>query len=157
MIKSLAVLALIVVAVNADVSHLLRKQNYGSVKVNRAANNAPGQEANAQILRQESDIQPEGSYSWSYETDNGISANEAAQIQVKGPEEAQKTAQGQFQWTSPEGEAVQISYIADENGYQPQGANLPTPPPAPEIPAAIQRALDYIAAHPPPPEVSGKF
>lgn len=35
--------------------------------------------------------------------------------------------------------------MADENGYQPQSADIPQ---APEVPAAILRALEYNAAHP---------
>lgn len=58
-------------------------------------------------------------------------------------------AQGQFHYTSPEGQVIQLSYIADENGFQPQGDHLPTPPP---IPPAIQRALDYLATLPSTPE-----
>lgn len=127
----------LIAVVAADVSHLVRKSNV-----------APGQEASANILRSESDIQPDGSYN-----DNGIQAQEAAQIRQLGPEEVAKNAQGSFSWTSPEGETVQISYVADENGYQPQG-NLPTPPP---IPAAIQKALDWIAAHPQPQEPNKRF
>ncbi|CAH0556917.1 unnamed protein product [Brassicogethes aeneus] len=93
------------------------------------------------ILRQESDISPDGSYKYAYETGNGIAAQEQG---VGG-----QTAQGGFAWTSPEGEQIQIQYVADENGYQPQGAHIPQPPP---IPAAIQRALQWIAAHPEKPE-----
>ncbi|XP_060651808.1 larval cuticle protein 1-like [Drosophila nasuta] len=52
---------------------------------------------------------------------------------------------GSFNYTSPEGEHVLITYVADENGYQPSGAVLPTPPP---IPVEIQRALEWIALHP---------
>lgn len=59
-------------------------------------------------------------------------------------EEAQ-VAQGRFSYTSPEGEVIEINYIADELGFQPEGSHIPTPPPIPE---AIQRALAYIAAHP---------
>lgn len=62
-------------------------------------------------------------------------------------------ASGNFGYQSPEGVPVQISYVADENGYQPIGNVLPTPPPTPyPIPPAIARALEYIAAHPPAPE-----
>ncbi|XP_066143889.1 larval cuticle protein LCP-17-like [Euwallacea fornicatus] len=110
---------------------------------------AGGDPKNAQILRSESDITPEGSYQYAYETDNGISAQEQGNIQPQGPEQAIKSVSGQFQFLTPENEQIQISYVADENGYQPTGNALPTPPP---IPLAIQKALEYIAAHPQPAE-----
>ncbi|KAJ8985126.1 hypothetical protein NQ317_012777 [Molorchus minor] len=155
----------------------------------------------AQILRYDSDSNPDGSYQWafrfclrinhlrwvlwgaepvkilhvtienaktaglaiclkewllqsldSYETENGISASADGvpkQVQLveagaQGPQVA-VASKGAFGWTSPEGEPISIQYIADENGYQPQGNILPTPPP---IPPAIQRALDFIQANP---------
>ncbi|XP_043662785.1 larval cuticle protein 3 [Drosophila teissieri] len=52
---------------------------------------------------------------------------------------------GVFEWISPEGVHVRVSYKADENGYQPQSDLLPTPPP---IPAAILKAIAYIQANP---------
>lgn len=54
-------------------------------------------------------------------------------------------ASGSSAYYSPEGELVQLTYTADENGYHPQGAHLPTPPPIPE---AILRSLEYIRTHP---------
>ncbi|KAF7268621.1 endocuticle structural glycoprotein SgAbd-8-like [Rhynchophorus ferrugineus] len=93
------------------------------------------------IIKQESDISPDGSYHWSYETENGIAAQE--QGQLKNPDTME--AQGSFQYTADDGTPIQVQYIANEGGFQPQGAHFPTPPP---IPAAILRSLEYNAAHP---------
>lgn len=101
------------------------------------------------IVRQESDINPDGSYSWSYETGNGIAAEEKGALKNAGGEEPSLDVQGQFQYQSDDGSNIQLTYVANENGFQPQGAHLPTPPPVPE---AIQRALAYLATAPPQPE-----
>lgn len=83
---------------------------------------------------------------YSYETGNGITAEEQGFLKNAGqPEQEAQVAQGQYQYTAPEGEVIQLSYVADENGFQPQGSHIPTPPP---IPPAIQRALDYLATLP---------
>ncbi|XP_022903994.1 larval cuticle protein LCP-17-like [Onthophagus taurus] len=104
----------------------------------------------ASILRQSSDVNPDGSYQWSYENDNGISAQE--QGSLTNSKEPAVAAQGGFQYKSPEGEQISIQYVADENGFQPQGAHLPVAPEPQPIPAYIARALDWIAAHPQPEE-----
>ncbi|XP_034482332.1 pupal cuticle protein Edg-78E-like [Drosophila innubila] len=83
------------------------------------------------------DITPEGNYQYSLETSNGISAQESGL--------AGHSVQGKSSYYSPEGELIEVFYVADENGYQPQGSHLPTPPP---IPAAIQKSLEYIRTHP---------
>uniref|UniRef100_T1GT19 Uncharacterized protein n=1 Tax=Megaselia scalaris TaxID=36166 RepID=T1GT19_MEGSC len=86
-------------------------------------------------------VQPD-SYSYDFALNNGQSAQESGKLK----DEDTIAVQGSFGFLTPEGENVQISYTADENGYQPQGSALPTPPP---IPAQIAKALEYIAAHPP--------
>ncbi|CAH0558098.1 unnamed protein product [Brassicogethes aeneus] len=102
------------------------------------------------ILRQEQEVNFDGSYKYSYETGNGISADESGFLKNAGvPEQETQVAQGQFQYTSPEGQVIHLTYIADENGFQPIGDHLPTPPP---IPPAIQKALDYLASLPPSQE-----
>ncbi|RVE45629.1 hypothetical protein evm_009742 [Chilo suppressalis] len=99
---------------------------------------------NAAILKYGNDVNPDGSYSYYYETDNGIAAQEQGTPRNFGgnPPVIPDVAQGSFSWTSPEGQVVAITYVADENGYQPQGSAIPTPPP---VPAQIARALEYIA------------
>lgn len=62
-------------------------------------------------------------------------------------EDSAVEAQGSFHYTAPDGTPIALQYVANENGFQPQGAHLPTPPPIPEL---IQRALDYIASQPKP-------
>lgn len=63
------------------------------------------------------------------------------------PQAEAMEARGGFRYTAPDGSPIAVTYIANENGFQPSGSHLPTPPP---IPPAIQRALAFIAANPNP-------
>ncbi|XP_037824902.1 pupal cuticle protein Edg-78E-like [Lucilia sericata] len=83
------------------------------------------------------EIKEDGSYNYQFDTTNGIAQQESG---VGG-----HYATGSSQYYSPEGELIQLTYTADENGFQPQGAHLPTPPPIPE---AILKSLEYIRTHP---------
>lgn len=108
---------------------------------------APQAQEPIAILKLVSDINPDGSYQYAYETANGIAAEEKGALKNAGGEQPSIDVQGQYRYASDDGNTIQLSYIADENGFQPQGAHLPTPPPIPE---AIQRALAYLATAPPP-------
>lgn len=117
-------------------------------------------EAAAPIVKSVSDVSPDGSYGYEYETGNGISAKEHG---VGG-----HSAQGAFSYTAPDGQVVHLSYVADEHGFHPTGSHIPQvrsgynvhlvkyksftllnshfqPPPTP---AHVLRSLEYIAAHP---------
>lgn len=100
------------------------------------------------ILRQDSQINGDGSYQYSFETGNGISADQKGDLKKVGDVDAIEV-HGQFQYPGEDGQNIQLTYVADENGYQPQGAHLPTAPP---VPADIQRAFDFLATAPPQPE-----
>ena len=96
------------------------------------------------ILKQLYDLNPDGSYQWAYETENGIQAQEQGVLKAVG-KDAGSAVSGSFSYPSPDGGQISLQYVADENGFQPAGNALPTPPPTPE---AILRALAYNAAHP---------
>ncbi|CAD7090691.1 unnamed protein product [Hermetia illucens] len=105
-------------------------------------------EAAAEIRSFGSDVSPDGSYQYSYETSNGIAAQEQG---VGG-----HSAAGAASHTSPEGIPIKLTYTADENGFHPEGAHLPVPPPPEPIPDYIVRALQWIEAHPYKEEYANK-
>ncbi|XP_026276122.1 larval cuticle protein 65Ag1-like [Frankliniella occidentalis] len=94
------------------------------------------------IVKLSSDVQPDGGFVYEYETANGIKAEARGQPSAAGPEGPAIAVQGQFAYVADDGQTYSVQYVADENGYQPQGAHLPTPPPIPE---AILRSLEFNA------------
>ncbi|XP_031626297.1 cuticle protein AMP1A-like [Contarinia nasturtii] len=103
-----------------------------------------GPDASAQVLRSDSTVNTD-SFQYAYETSNGIQGQEQGQLKQIGPESA-IVSQGQFAWTAPDGTPIQISFIADENGYQPTGSILPVGPPTP---AHVLRLVEYLKTHAP--------
>ncbi|XP_036333134.1 larval cuticle protein 1-like [Rhagoletis pomonella] len=93
-------------------------------------------DAKAEIKSQHADVRPDG-FSADLETSNSIHVVSAG--------DAQGNIKGEFGWVSPEGTNVQLTYVADENGYQPKSDLLPTPPPTPE---AIIKELAWLSSHP---------
>lgn len=80
-------------------------------------------DATAETLKSVSDVGPE-SFSYEYETSNGIKANANGELKQIG-EEKGITAQGGYSYTAPDGTLISVTYVADENGFQPQGDHLP--------------------------------
>ena len=46
---------------------------------------------------------------------------------------------GSWEYLGPDGQVYKIQFVADENGFRPSGAHLPTPP---ALPPALQRFED---------------
>uniref|UniRef100_A0A8W7P778 Uncharacterized protein n=1 Tax=Anopheles coluzzii TaxID=1518534 RepID=A0A8W7P778_ANOCL len=96
-------------------------------------------DAQAQIVSQTSDVQPDGSFNYAFESANGIKGS-IKSIKVPkldetgrqiGEEDVQVSVQtGSFQYTAPDGQVYTLRYIADENGFQPQADHLPVAPSA---------------------------
>lgn len=83
------------------------------------------------------------SFVCSYETGNGIKAQEEGYLKQEVPEGPGEVAQGSYSYTDPDGNQVSVQYTADENGFVPQGAHLPTPHP---IPPEILKVIEQNAA-----------
>merc|ERR1712126_595140 len=81
---------------------------------------------------QNHDTEKQG-YSFSYESENGISVSESGKQKQFGdkPEEAGIISQGKFSYPE-EGVTYTITWVADENGFQATGDHLPVAPPMPE-------------------------
>ncbi|XP_016955321.1 pupal cuticle protein Edg-78E [Drosophila biarmipes] len=75
-----------------------------------------------------------GHYNFEFQTTNGITTKGAGN---------ENGAVGVVQFVSLEGIPVTFSYVADANGYQPTGDQIPA------IPLHVVRQLEYIRTHPP--------
>ncbi|KAK6621286.1 hypothetical protein RUM43_011592 [Polyplax serrata] len=111
-----------------------------------APQRSQSQQREVAILRYENAVNHDGTYKWGYQSEDGTQAEEQGQLKNAGnPELEAQVAQGQVSFTSPEGVPIRLTYVADENGFQPQGDHLPTPPP---IPPEILKALELIRSSP---------
>ncbi|XP_047469331.1 cuticle protein AMP1A-like [Penaeus chinensis] len=126
-------------------------QSYGASPSRPDAQQVP-------ILRDDRVIEDDGRYNFDVETGNGIllsesgspgsegAINSAGRFSLKRSE--QKVAQVQqvrfiHSYTAPDGTPVQVQFVADENGFQPQSDLLPV---APEFPHPIPDfVLEQIA------------
>ncbi|XP_019893302.2 larval cuticle protein 4 [Musca domestica] len=93
-------------------------------------------DVHAEVKELKSDVRADG-FDYALETSNSIHQ------QASGDEHG--NMHGSYEYVSPEGEHVLVSYTADENGYHPVSEYLPTPPPIPDY---ILKAIEYIKAHP---------
>ncbi|XP_068223280.1 cuticle protein AM1199-like [Palaemon carinicauda] len=69
----------------------------------------------------------DGSFSYAFEAENGISTN------VRGtPGSAgQSNMEGVYSFTLPDGTQARVTFVADENGYRADSPLIPTPHPLP--------------------------
>lgn len=89
----------------------------------------------------------------SYESGDGSKAEQHGELKTVEKDKEGEAVQGSYEYTAPDGQKVQVSYTADENGYVAQGDVIPTSPPLPE---SVARALKFIEEHPSTEEASAK-
>ncbi|XP_057365397.1 endocuticle structural glycoprotein SgAbd-2-like [Daphnia carinata] len=141
--KLFIIAALIAVAAAAPSSYGqtgYQQSNYGSQNYN------DGKDYSGIYIINQSDYRkPDGSSSFDY-LQSDYTARQESQVQKLIPvtnydsygkpsydKAYGNTNQGSVYWISPEGERISLSWVADENGYQPSGDHLPVPPPNPYL------------------------
>ncbi|XP_053697711.1 pupal cuticle protein 36a-like [Sabethes cyaneus] len=80
-------------------------------------------------------------YFYRYLTEQESQIAESGRIENRDTDNELLRAKGFYEYVGTDGVKYRVDYTADENGFVPQGAHLPTPPPIPE---AILRALEYV-------------
>ncbi|KAH8304032.1 hypothetical protein KR018_006400 [Drosophila ironensis] len=78
----------------------------------------------AVILKSDSDVGPEG-FVFGYETSDGQKADASGVLNNVGSDHESLAVKGSYSFVADDGQTYTVNYIADENGFQPQGAHLP--------------------------------
>ncbi|XP_047478443.1 cuticle protein AMP1A-like [Penaeus chinensis] len=86
------------------------------------------QERVVELLRDERVVNEDGTFSYVVEADNGINTAVSGSIGAEG----QINQEGSYTFILEDGTQAIVSFVANENGFQPQSSILPTPHPLPE-------------------------
>ncbi|XP_061394886.1 larval cuticle protein 65Ag1-like [Musca vetustissima] len=78
----------------------------------------------AETLRYDSNVEPE-QYQYAVETSDGKSAQEEGHLEYAGTDDEAISVQGSYSYIGDDGQTYTVNYVADRNGFQPQGAHLP--------------------------------
>ncbi|XP_973729.2 endocuticle structural glycoprotein SgAbd-2 [Tribolium castaneum] len=91
------------------------------------------------IVSQTEVVGPDGSFNYSYDASNGIHVEqggyvkkgaEGRAVDPNNPEDTGdiQVIQGAYSYTAPDGQQISVRYIADDNGFQPEGDHIPKAP-----------------------------
>ncbi|XP_065360561.1 larval cuticle protein 65Ab1-like [Calliphora vicina] len=84
-------------------------------------------EHHAEVLKQESEVEPEG-FHYVSELSDGTYETAEGKLKDVGSDHEAIVVHGSYSWVDEKtGEKFTVNYVADENGFQPEGAHLPKP------------------------------
>ncbi|XP_017010529.1 endocuticle structural protein SgAbd-6 [Drosophila takahashii] len=97
----------------------------GSMALILALASARPQNDAVEVLEYESENTGLGGYKFSYKLSDGTSRTEEGTVNNAGTENESISIRGSVSWVAPDGQTYTINFVADENGFQPQGDHLP--------------------------------
>lgn len=62
---------------------------------------------------------------YSFGTSNGINREESAVVNNLGSDAESIAIRGSYSYVADDGQTYSVRFVADENGFQPEGAHLP--------------------------------
>ncbi|RVE46293.1 hypothetical protein evm_009012 [Chilo suppressalis] len=72
-----------------------------------------------QILRYDTNNDGLGTYNFLYELSDKSSRQEQGELKNVGTDEEALVMRGSYTWVGPDGLEYKVTYVADENGFQP--------------------------------------
>lgn len=63
-------------------------------------------------------------FNYSFETSNGIKREESAVVNNLGSDAESIAIKGTVSWIADDGQTYTLNFVADENGFQPQGNKI---------------------------------
>ncbi|XP_065369449.1 endocuticle structural glycoprotein SgAbd-3 [Calliphora vicina] len=98
-----------------------------------------------ELISHEAMVEYDGKFHYHYELGDGSRATQDGVLKQVDAEHDGEAIEGRFAFIADDGHEYALSYTADENGYRPVGAHLPTPPPTPD---SVLKTLQYLKEHP---------
>lgn len=131
--------------------------NAGSSSSSSSSTSSSGNNT-ATILKRDFQDDGQGNFRWDFETSDGTKAEQSGRPSTNGSSVARsglnsssseggdesgpgEVIQGSYSYKSPDGRTISLTYVADENGFQPKGDHLPTSPPDPNAASAARSDL----------------
>ncbi|EAT45452.1 AAEL003225-PA [Aedes aegypti] len=102
----------------------------GAKKSSFGSGSSNGQ--NVGVKEDTRELNEDGSYFYKVLSDNDIEFSETGRVENLGADASAMRVKGYYEFVGDDGVRYRVDYIADENGFQPTGDHLPTPPPIPE-------------------------
>ncbi|ALC41596.1 Cpr49Af, partial [Drosophila busckii] len=97
------------------------------------------------LISSDAVVRHDGKFVYHYELHDGTKVQQRGVHKQITPQNGGEAIEGHYEYVGDDGQTYSVSYVADENGFHPVGAHLPTPPPVPE---SVIRTLKYIEEHP---------